>query len=96
MGFVELEQFTLQPGVDREAFMRLDADVQVWSYLHRDGLIRRTTAFGEGAAVLVVTLFSGRAEPSANPRGTGDEPLSSFNATMDPATYTRSVFRDLD
>ena len=96
MGYVEIEQFSLAEGVTAEEFRQRDADLQVWSYVHRDGLVRRTTAIDGDGGVLVVTLFSSTSEPLAV---AGDAPnaapVASFGASIDPATYRRAVFGDL-
>jgi len=97
MGYVEVEQFSLADGVTTEEFRRCDAELQAWSYVHRAGLVRRTTARDGDGGVLVVTLFSGSAEPLAV---AGDAlraaPVATFGSSIDPGTYRRAVFRDLD
>jgi hypothetical protein len=96
VGYVEVEQFTLAQGVGAEEFAGRDAALQAWSYLHRPGLLRRTTALGEQGEVLVVTLFTGGSAPApAGPRE-GAGPLASFAEAIDAPTYRRSVYRDLD
>lgn len=96
MGYVEVEQFELARGLGLEEFAGRDAALQAWSYLHRPGLLRRTTALGERGEVLVVTLFAGGSAPGpAHPREDGG-PLASFIDAIDASTYRRSVYRDLD
>jgi len=92
VGYVEIEEFSLQPVVSDEAFARLDDDLQVWSYRHREGLRRRTTARGAGREVLVVTLFGGDEPPSPAPPDAA--PVAAFIAAADPATYRRATYRD--
>ncbi len=97
MGYVEVEQFVLAEGIGATAFAGRDAALQAWSYVHRAGIVRRTTALGEQGEVLVVTLFSGGAAPEPEvPDGDDASPLSVFTAAIDPSTYRRSVYRDLD
>ena len=97
MGYIELEEFSLAEGVGTEEFAARDADLQAWSYLHRTGLVRRTTAIGDGGAVLVVTLFSGTEPPAASASVQGAPgPQGSFAAAVDHASYRRAVYRDLD
>ncbi len=89
MGTIELEQFSLREGVDRDQFLRLDEAAQAWAYRHRRGLVRRTTAMDGHGEVLVVTLFSGATEPPG-------EPIPALEAAIDTATYRRSRYVDLD
>jgi hypothetical protein len=93
MGCIELEQFSLRDGVGREAFCELDAALQAWSYAHREGLRRRTTAFGEGREVLVVTVFSGW-EPPPRPSADEGDPVAAFEGVIEVSTYRRSVYAD--
>ncbi len=96
MGYVEVEQFALARGVGAEEFAGRDAALQAWSYLHRPGLLRRTTALGERGEVLVVTLFTGGSAPRPVVPREGAGPLTSFTEAIDASTYRRSVYRDLD
>jgi hypothetical protein len=96
VGYVEVEQFELAKDVEDDEFARRDAALQSWSYVHRPGLVRRTTARGEGRAVLVVTLFGGGEPPRPLEAGPGDGPLAAFHAVVATSTYWRAVYRDLD
>jgi hypothetical protein len=94
MGIVEVEQFSLVPGLDRAEFARLDAALQQWTYLHREGVRRRTTAFGADGEVLVVTLLAAGAPSEPPPRDDG-APLEAFTDVIEPSSYRRSVYTDL-
>jgi hypothetical protein len=97
VGYVEVEQFTLADGIDAHEFARLDTALQRWSYVHRPGLVRRTTALGEDRGVLVLTMFGGASVPTPTAgESAGEEPLASFTAAIDPVSYRRAVYRDLD
>jgi hypothetical protein len=97
VGYVEVEQFSLAGGVEPTDFAGRDAGLQAWSYVHRPGIVRRTTAIGEHGEVLVVTLFSGATPPEPVAAGDDDDsPPSVFTASIDGSTYRRSVYRDLD
>jgi hypothetical protein len=96
VGYVEVERFALVREVDGTEFARRDAALQAWSYLHRPGLTRRTTALGEDGSVLVLTFFSDAMRPApASPDAPGAEPLASFTEAVDAASYRRAVYRDL-
>jgi hypothetical protein len=95
VGYVEVEQFALAAGVGAEEFVGRDAAMQAWSYVHRPGLLRRTTARGDGGEVLVLTLHSGAGAPEPLASRSPDDPLAAFTAAIDASTYRRSVYRDL-
>ena len=92
MGYVEVEQFKMAGGVDAEEFVRRDAALQAWSYVHRPGLVRRTTALGADGEVLVLSVFHG-AEPT--PASPDAVVLASFTEAIDASSYRRAVYRDL-
>jgi hypothetical protein len=100
MSYIELEQFRLAPGVMPAAFRELDDRLQAWSYLHRDGLQRRTTAFGDDRSVLVVTLFASGAAPRAleldaeEHPDRDDGPVGALRGAIHPGSYRRAVFVD--
>lgn len=97
MGYVEVEAFELAPGIDEREFARRDAELQTWSYLHRQGLLRRTTARNQDGGVLVLCIFGGATAPRPAPTDAPlAEPLASFTEAIDPGTYRRAVYRDLD
>ena len=57
MAVLEVETFTLNPGVEALAFRALDETMQEWCYLNRPGLARRTTARADDNTYVVITLF---------------------------------------
>jgi hypothetical protein len=57
MAVLEVETFTLNPGVDAATFRALDEAMQEWCYLNRPGLARRTTARADDNTYVVITLF---------------------------------------
>jgi hypothetical protein len=57
MAILEVETFTLNPGVDAATFRALDEAMQEWCYLNRPGLARRTTARADDNSYVVITLF---------------------------------------
>lgn len=101
MGFIELEQFALAGDVTTDAFGALDDRVQAWSYAHRVGLRRRTTAFGDDSTVLVVSVFSGSSAPGAlglddegQSPGAADDPVAALRQAIEPGTYGRTLYED--
>jgi hypothetical protein len=94
VGWLEIEEFTLAEAVDDGGLRAADEVAQAWSYRERPGLLRRTTARGEGRGVLVVTLFtSGSAPAPAGPDGAVPAVLAAIAA---PGSYRRRVVADLD
>ena len=94
MSYVEVEQFSLREGASREAFLEADAAVQVWSYLSRPGLARRTTAVAPDGEILVTTvLFGTSPPPPAPPPSSAGEALADL---IDAASYRCAVYDLLD
>jgi hypothetical protein len=97
---IEIEQFALAPGVTRDSFSVLDDRLQAWSYVHRAGLRRRTTAFGDDGTVLVVTIFSGATSPPPLVLDTAagvtrdDDAVDGLRGAIKPGSYRRNVFED--
>lgn len=99
MGYIELEQFVLGAGLTRDEFCALDDAMQAWSYTHRAGLARRTTAFGEDNSVLVVTLHHAPPSPLGLDGAAADapvtaDPLDRVHRAIEPGSYRRQVFED--
>jgi len=99
MSYVEVEQFSLREGASREAFLEADAAVQVWSYLSRPGLARRTTAVAPDGEILVTTVLFGTS-PSPSPSPSPAPPPPSARAALadliDAASYRCAVYDLLD
>ena len=74
MAVLEVERFTLNPGVEALAFRALDEAMQEWCYLNRPGLARRTTARGDDNTYVVITLFE-TAEQSQSKYYTAADPV---------------------
>ena len=100
MSYVELEQFALAEGVTRDSFGVLDDGLQAWSYTHRERLLRRTTAYGDDASVLVVTLFASGEVPAAlglDAAAATDrdgDPVDALREAIEQGSYRRAVFED--
>lgn len=58
MAVLEVETFSLNPGVDHAGFRELDERMQEWCYVNRPGLARRTTAHTGDGSYIVITLFA--------------------------------------
>jgi hypothetical protein len=95
VGYVVVEQFSLKEGIAAAEFATRDEALQAWSYVHCPGLARRTTARGDDGEVLVLTLLQGHDAPIA-PGSPQDGAPAAFAEAIEPGTYRRSVYRDLD
>ena len=97
MAYIEIEQFSLRPACEWGEFRRLDAELQAWSHVHRSGLLRRTTGYTEAGEIVVVTLLVGATTPGPpDPDAPEAAAVRAFDHVVDPASYRRAVYRDLE
>ncbi len=94
---VEVTTFKLAPGVTEPDFLAADAEVQTsFAYL-QPGLVRRTTARGEGGEWLVVTLWSSAPDAEAAASRSDQDPAArAFWALVDRASVTTRRYETLD
>jgi len=94
MSLIEVTAFRLADGVDDEAFVRADHEVQTEVFNPRPGFVRRTTARGEGGGWVVITMWRSVADADAP---VGSHPaMERFTRLVDPATMDRRRYRPLD
>ena len=86
---IQIEAFQLAPGVDAAHFIAADESYEQWSYAHRAGIARRTTA-RSGENWLIVTIWSHFSD-SATP----SEQESAWREMLDEATYRSKVYETL-
>jgi len=89
---IEIERFRLAAGVSDEEFRRLDAALQQWCYVAREGLARRTTAVGADGEVVVVTVWH---HDPTSPEEIDAPANDELDRAIDRSTYRREVFRTL-
>ena len=92
MAVLEIETFTLAPGIDAAAFRSLDEDMQEWCYLNRSGLARRTTARKEDGTYVVVTLFGDASQADANYFRNNHDTVTKWNAAIVESTRNVAVY----
>jgi hypothetical protein len=90
---IEIETFTLRHAVSDETFLALDEQLLAWSYLHRAGLQRRTTARGLTNRWLVETWWENMDHAELRCEG---ELFAQWRELMEPSNYERQLFRTLD
>lgn len=92
MPVLEVETFTLKPGVDAAAFRALDEQMQEWCYVNRPGLARRTTARAEDGTYVVITLFSEASQSVSTYYKNADSVVSAWSAAITESSRSVAVY----
>jgi len=97
MAVVEIVTFRLGPGVDEDAFVAADRRVQTEFMYQRPGLLRRTTARGDGGDWLVVAVWdSGEHAAATQEAARGDAVVAAFSGFVDAPTVRIGRYRTLE
>jgi hypothetical protein len=100
MAVIETMTFRLVEGADVEAFLRADKRLQSAFAYQQTGLVRRTTARGEGSAAgewIVIDLWrSAEDTDRAAARWEEDESARAFMSLVDPGSVRVRRYTDLD
>ena len=97
MAVIEVVTFRLAPGVDEQEFVDADHRAQTEVFYARHGLVRRTTARGEGGEWLVLTSWASPADADASAEaGRHDAALARWVACVEAHTVTTSRYATLD
>jgi hypothetical protein len=92
MAVLEVETFTLSPGVDAAAFRALDEQMQEWCYVNRPGLARRTTARNDNGSYVVITLFADASNSDASYYTNNDVVVSAWSAAITESSRNVAVY----
>jgi hypothetical protein len=100
MAVIETMTFRLVHGADVAAFLNADKRLQSEFAYQQPGLVRRTTACGEGSSAgewIVIDLWqSAEAADDAAARWDDDETAMAFMALVDPSSVRVRRYTDLD
>ena len=97
MAVVEIVTFRLGPGADEESFVAADRRVQTGFMYRRPGLLRRTTARGDGGDWLVVAVWDSVENAEATEEASrGDAAVAAFSGFVDPPTVRIGRYRTLE
>jgi len=92
MAILEVETFTLNPGIDASAFRDLDEAMQEWCYLNRTGLARRTTAKQDEGKYIVITLFAEASNSDASYYTSKDSVVANWSAVIERDSRSLNVY----
>ena len=92
MAVLEVETFTLVPGVDAAAFRALDEQMQEWCYVNRPGLARRTTARSENGTYVVITLFGDASQAVSTYYKDSDAVVTAWSAAINESSRSVAVY----
>ena len=92
MAVLEVETFTLTPGVDSVAFRALDEQMQEWCYVNRPGIARRTTGRNDDGSYVVITLFGEASQADAAYYKSSDSVVSEWSAAITESSRNHAVY----
>jgi hypothetical protein len=92
MAVLEVETFTLVPGVEAAAFRALDEQMQEWCYVNRPGLARRTTARAENGTYAVITLFGEASQAIGSYYTNTDAVVTAWSAAITESSRSVAVY----
>ena len=93
---IEILRFELVPGADEAAFIESDKRVQAEFAYQQPGLVRRTTARGEGGRWVVIDLwYSAAASDAANAAWEADPAAKAYMAFVAPDSVSVERYEDL-
>ncbi len=94
---IETSRFRLRSSEDEPSFLLADARVQSEFVYQQPGLVRRTTAKGQSAEWIVVTLWdSAAAADAAATAAPGHAACREFEALVDPSSVRIERFVERD
>ena len=94
---IEIMSFRLAPSTDEAAFLAADRRLQTEFAYRQPGLLRRTTARGDGGDWIVIDVWQSLADADAcAERWDGDPVASAFMALLDRESVRTERFHTLD
>jgi heme-degrading monooxygenase HmoA len=97
MAVIETTIFRLADGVAEEAFLEADERVRTGFLYRQPGLLRATTARGEGGEWIVVVLWASQADTDAAAAAAGSDAASSdLAALVDGGSRERKRYTTFD
>ena len=97
MAVIETTTFRLAPTTERSAFLAADRQVQTEFAYQQPGLLRRTTAQGDGGEWIVVDVWRSAADADACAARWDEDPCASaFMALVDEGTVSTRRYATLD
>lgn len=97
MAILEVLTFRLAAGVDEDGFLRADRQAQTEFLYKQRGLLRRTTARGEGGEWLVVTVWGSAPDADASAMTSHDDAaVARLDSFLDPSSVTTKRYHTLD
>ena len=65
MATIQVTTYSLKPGVTSEQFIAADEALQEWTYLHVEGIARRTTARSSSGKWITIRLYADASQTSS-------------------------------
>jgi hypothetical protein len=97
MAVIETTTFRLADGIDDAAFLAADERVRTGFLYRQPGLMRATTAHGDGGDWIVVVLWQSAADADAAAAAAESDPASAgLTALVDGTTLQRNRYTTFD
>jgi hypothetical protein len=94
---IEIMRFRLAPGTEEEAFLDADRRVQTDFAYQQPGLLRRTTARGDGGEWIVIDVWRSAADADSCGERWGREPVTAaLVALVDESSVQTARYATLD
>jgi hypothetical protein len=93
---IEIMRFRLGPGTDEDTFLAADRRLQEDFASQQPGLLRRTTARGEGGDWIVIDVWRSPADADACDRRWEHDPVAqAFMALLDRSSVSTERYTEL-
>jgi hypothetical protein len=92
---IELMRFRLLGGADENAFLRADARLQTGFAYHQPGLLRRTTARGQGGWIVIDVWRSEEDAEACGRRWDHDPLVAEFMSFVEPSSVATERYQPL-
>jgi|GEM_PF-3770556 len=83
MATIQVTTYSLKPGVSSQHFIAADEALQEWTYLHVEGIARRTTARNSSGKWITIRLFADASQTSTNWFDSQDAVVVSWRELVD-------------
>jgi hypothetical protein len=92
MAAFDIVTFSLLPEVVDETFIKIDAQMQEWAYVHLAGIMRRTVARDSQGQWIVVQLFDNLDQCGTDYFTVAEVPVSQWSACIDHSTVVARAY----
>jgi len=94
---IEINTFRLTEGADDAAFLEIDNRIRTGFLYHQPGLVRATTARGDGGEYVVILLWESEELADASAAKVSDDPaFIELHQLTDDSTFAQRKYTTFD